>query len=69
MAGEVAGDAISVAGAAVTIFSQPSMQPAPAIQKATASASETRTILTEERNLIMPVSLNSMSFDVESLGT
>ena len=58
MARESAGDAISREGAALAIFSQPSMQPAPAIQKATASASDTRPILTEERNLIMPISLN-----------
>jgi hypothetical protein len=58
IAGEFAGAAISVELAALAIFSQPSMQPAPAIQKATASASETRTILIEERNLIMLVSLN-----------
>jgi hypothetical protein len=58
MAGEFAGDATSVEGAALAIFSQPSMQPAPAIQKATASASDIRTILIEERNLIVPASLN-----------
>lgn len=61
------GEAISVAVAALTIFSQPSRQPAPAIQKATASASEIRTILIEERNLIVPASLNCIHLDVESL--
>jgi len=67
MAGEFAGDATSVEVAALTIFSQPSMQPAPAIQKATASASGTRTILIEERNLIVPASLNCIHLDVEPL--
>jgi hypothetical protein len=67
MAVEFAADVISVGVWALTIFSQPSRQPKPAIQKATASASETRTILIEERNLIMRASLNSMRVDVESL--
>jgi hypothetical protein len=47
----------SAADAASTMLSQPSMQPPPAIQKATAKASVTRTILIEERNLILPRSL------------
>jgi hypothetical protein len=67
MAGAFAGDTTSVEVAALTIFSQPSMQPAPAIQKATANASDTRTILIEERNLIVQASLNFVRVDVESL--
>jgi hypothetical protein len=51
--GELTGAAISIEAAAVTIFWQPSKHPAPAIQKATASASDTRTILIEERTLIV----------------
>ncbi len=40
----------------LTMFSHPSAQPAPAIQSATVMASTTRTILIEEKNLIlMPV--------------
>jgi len=58
MAAELAGDMASFAAASATIFSQPSMQPPPAIQKATASASVTRTILVEESNLIAMLSLN-----------
>jgi hypothetical protein len=67
MAGEFAGEAPSVEVAALAIFSQPSMQPAPAIQKATASASDTRTILIEQRSLTMLFSLNCVRVDVESL--
>ena len=57
--GELAGaslPAISTPGlsaaAALIILSQPIRQPAPAIQKATVSASVTRTILNEESDLI-----------------
>jgi hypothetical protein len=49
---EPAGDAALLDALAVIMFPQPSKQPAPAIQKATASANDTRTILIEERNLI-----------------
>jgi len=66
MAVEFGENAISVEVAALTMFSQPSRQPKPAIQKATAKASEARRILIEERNLIVG-SLNSMRVAVESL--
>lgn len=49
---ELVDDATSFDAAAVIRFSQPSMQPAPAIHKPTASASDTRTTLIEETNLI-----------------
>jgi len=52
MVEELAGGAISPEAAAV-MFPQPSMQPAPAIHRATASASDTRTIRIEERDRIV----------------
>jgi hypothetical protein len=48
----LADDVTSVAAAALTICSQPSRQPAPAIQKPTANASATRTTRIEESSLI-----------------
>jgi hypothetical protein len=62
---EIAAGPDSFAAAAAAIFSQPSRQPAPAIQRATASASPTRTILIEEKNLIALPSLTVCAFDVE----
>ena len=52
MVTELARGALTVAAAAVSMLSQPSRQPAPAIQKATANASDTRTILIEESDFI-----------------
>jgi hypothetical protein len=52
--------------AATNMLWQPSRQPAPAIQKATASASTTRTTLTEESNLIVAFSLNCVGIGVEA---
>jgi hypothetical protein len=49
---ELAGELTSVAAEAFSICSQPSRQPAPAIQKATADASDTRITLLEESSLI-----------------
>ncbi|HEV7747659.1 MAG TPA: hypothetical protein VGO56_21850 [Pyrinomonadaceae bacterium] len=49
---EFAGEVTSVAAEALTICSQPSRQPAPAIQKATVKASATRISLIEESSLI-----------------
>jgi hypothetical protein len=65
MATVFAGELASFMAEALTIFSQPSMQPAPAIQRATASASATRTILIEERNLIAMLSLTKCAAGVE----
>jgi hypothetical protein len=45
----------------VTLFSQPSRQPAPAIQSATAKASVTLTILNEANSLIK----TSVALDIE----
>jgi hypothetical protein len=47
----------SLAAIAV-ILPQPSMQPAPAIQKATVNESATRRTLIEAKNLMVGVSLN-----------
>ena len=52
-AGGVTDDDTTAEAAALTIPPQPSMQPAPAIHKATASASDTRTTFIEEKNLIV----------------
>ena len=65
MVSGLAGAPASPGAAALTMFSQPSKQPAPAIQKATASASTTRTILIEERKLILLLSLIKYPVAVE----
>jgi len=65
MVGGLAGEPNSLGAAALTMFAQPSMHPAPAIQEATASASTTRTILMEERKLISSLSLTKWVVPVE----
>jgi len=57
---ELAG-MVGVLASAVAMFSQPSMQPAPAIHKATANASTTRTTFIEERKRIWKRSVTSRS--------
>lgn len=52
--------------AATTLFSQPSMQPAPAIQRATVKASTTRSIRMEEKSLILLQSVASKYAFVEA---